>query len=328
MVSCVRGRSESQWTLELRGDLGHGPPAAVTVGAGGHLLVATTSADPKLPTEGRPFDRDWAAYLPCCPDRPYDVTVRVLGSEGIQWHVPDLPLDYPNFQPLPEGRLLAVGPRARWTGHSGEHNAVIIDADGTLMRSFCIGDGVRDVQVSPTGTIWVGYGDEGVFGNLGWGSPRGPMPLGRPGLVSWSEAGTKVWEYESPGGLEGIADCYALNVVGETVWTYYYAAFPIVRIDGGIVTHWPSGIEGAGAIVALDPFVALVGRYRDPTQVLVVNLDDGSGETFRLRLPGDTPLPERTHVMARGSEVHAIDNGRWYSADLANLVRIDAPTST
>jgi hypothetical protein len=50
-----------------------------------------------------------------------------------------------------------------------------------------IGDGVARVRVARSGHVWVGYFDEGVYGNYGWGGGGGgPAPLGAPGLVRFS----------------------------------------------------------------------------------------------------------------------------------------------
>ncbi len=74
---------------------------------------------------------------------------------------------------------------------------------------------IGHVQAATDGTIWVGYGDEGIFGNFGWGGP-GPAPIGARGIVQFSPSLDVVWEYprSDSSNLEPIDDCYALNVVG------------------------------------------------------------------------------------------------------------------
>ncbi len=145
MVKKWRGRSsEKLLTLEPRGNLvGDGPLVSMDLGPEGRVLVATSTADPKSSSAAVDEQPGWATFPRSRPDEPYAVTVRDLGSGGGEWHVADLPVSFPRFQPLPGGRLLAVGSRARWSEGSAEQNALVIDADGVVVDSFCIGDGVE-----------------------------------------------------------------------------------------------------------------------------------------------------------------------------------------
>lgn len=152
--------------------------------------------------------------------------------------------NYHYLQPLGE-HLLLVGARCTRYG-DGKHdlNAKVIDAEGTTVREFLLGDGIQDVQVTEDGTIWTGYFDEGVFGNYGWGEP-----VGAQGLIAWDDQGNKRFENQAA----DIADCYALNVVNEQeVWFYYYADFKLGLIRGG--THRPQttfinpGLSGSSGL--------------------------------------------------------------------------------
>jgi hypothetical protein len=51
------------------------------------------------------------------------------------------------------------------------------DAQGRPSQGEVFGDDIAHVQATDTGEIWVGYFDEGVYGNYGWGSSR--LPIGR-----------------------------------------------------------------------------------------------------------------------------------------------------
>ena len=83
------------------------------------------------------------------------------------------------IQPMPGGGFIVVGERARYAKSGPEQNAQIYGPSGYLVASFCIGDGVNDVQVIPSSQIWASYGDEGVFGNYGWGISDGPERTSR-----------------------------------------------------------------------------------------------------------------------------------------------------
>ncbi|GAA2430154.1 hypothetical protein GCM10010191_49570 [Actinomadura vinacea] len=47
----------------------------------------------------------------------------------------DFPLTPPAVQPLPDGRVLAVGARARWRQDGQDRNATIYSADGTALAA-------------------------------------------------------------------------------------------------------------------------------------------------------------------------------------------------
>ncbi|MFI7578403.1 hypothetical protein [Micromonospora sp. NPDC049497] len=60
------------------------------------------------------------------------------------------------------------------------------------------------------GKLWVGYFDEGVYGNFGWGGP-GPAPIGATGIARFTETLHPEWHFPTD-DLSPIDDCYALNV--------------------------------------------------------------------------------------------------------------------
>jgi len=96
--------------------------------------------------------------------------------------ITDLRLAHPDIALLPGGDLLIVGARCAWTPDHVEPNAAIYSGDGTLTRRGIVGDGIAHVRTTPSGAIWIGYSDEGIFGNFGWGVP-GPAPVGHRGLM-------------------------------------------------------------------------------------------------------------------------------------------------
>ena len=251
-------------------------------------------------------------------------SVTVHGSadprEAVTLH--GLPEGVVAAQPLPDGRVLVVGARAEWRESGPQRNAVVCAPDGSVERSACLGDGIEHVQVAADGAIWVGYFDEGVYGNLGWGG-SGPEPIGAPGIVRFSSALDIAWRYPVD-DLEPIDDCYALNVSGEDVWACCYAGFDVVRIRDGAVRSWTNELEGARAIVATGDEVALFGGYdKDRDRLVVGNLDLDDDElevvgTGRLTMPNGRRLPQDAVVVGRGEEIHVLVGLEWFTWSVAD----------
>lgn len=115
----------------------------------------------------------------------------------------------PAFDRFPDGRWLVAAVR------SDEANGRILGPDGDERNRIRLGDGIMHMQIDETGLIWVGWFDEGVFGNEGWRTPGRKWPPSGFGLAAFSEKGELTsWAADPPKGSE-IADCYALNVAGE-----------------------------------------------------------------------------------------------------------------
>ena len=294
---------------------------SVAIGSTGELIVATSRSEPAVAYASRHESPGFASFPDSRAAENYVVEIRTIGADRPVVRAAGFELAYPVFQPLPDGALLAVGARSRWQDGKGEHNATVLDPGGEIAGTFCVGDGVQSVQVSPTGAIWISYFDEGVFGNFGWGDNPGPTPLGQAGLVRWSLTGEKEWEYRPPEGFGTIDDCYAMNLDGETAWVCYYSGFPVVRVErDGTVKGWPCVASGAHALAVASGRVALVGGYgalRD--RVVVGDLERETSATYRLCLPDGEDLPASATVLARGSTVHAVLENRWYVADLGRI---------
>ena len=257
---------------------------------------------------------------------PRPVSVRVTR------HAPELvavteigafPLAHPHVQPLPEGRVLAVGARCRWRPEGAERNAIVYSPDGSPTTAHTLGDGIQHVLTTPGGAIWVGYFDEGVFGSRGWGGEDAPPPLGEAGLVRYSAGFVPEFWYEN-GGLGWISDCYALNVVGETAWTCYYEGFPVVRVENGVQTGWRNEVSGVRAIAVDGERVALFGGYdSDHDRLVLAELGDGRLDVvaeLRVVLPDGRPLPRQTGVVGRGPDLHFFVGARWLRLAVADLV--------
>jgi hypothetical protein len=145
-------------------------------------------------------------------DRPATLRVTIDG-DGYQTirELTAVRCAFPSVHTLPDDRLLVVGGRALFTKQGGEPNAEVFDADDRLALEACVGDGIQSISTTRRGAIWVGYFDEGVIGNYGWGG-RGRRPIGAGGLNCFGPDLSLRWSYPDSGE---ILDCYALTTTGE-----------------------------------------------------------------------------------------------------------------
>jgi hypothetical protein len=185
-----------------------------------------------------------------------------------------------------------------------------------------LGDGIEDVLTTPSGDAWVGYFDEGVYGNYGWGGP-GPGPLGSCGLARFGPGGDQDWRF-SPDDTAPIDDCYALNVTGETVWACYYSDFPLVKVEDGEVTAWRNDLaHGAKSLIVDERRVGMAAGYRPVRDRLVIGeLGDGDlrdAGRYQLVLPDGRPLPDDVRMVGRGPDLHVFHNTDWYLLSLTDI---------
>jgi hypothetical protein len=208
-------------------------------------------------------------------------------------------------QILPTDRWLVVKGR---TKSEQDANARIYDTEGHMRHSFHAGDGIRDVQTTRDGRIWVSYFDEGVFGDL---------PLGEAGLVCFDSEGRLQFQYNSfakERGLPPIDSCYALNVATTTdTWVYYCSRFlSLVHLRGTeLAHHWTNiPVRGWNAFAAAEGRVLLRGGYKqherlfllslDPTAAEEVNIVDDHGDAVLLKPTYDSCIgrAERFYIVA------------------------------
>lgn len=196
-----------------------------------------------------------------------------------------------------DGTLLIVQGRCLKDGTYIERNARRYSSSGELIEAFTLGDGINQMQIDETDTIWVSYFDEGIFGNFGW-----EQPMGSAGVVSYSMNGQRLWGASD----YGIVDCYALNVVSsKEVYFYYYDDYFLVelndkkesiryRVNNHHDTLEQFAIDEEGIIGQIDMHTIL--RYRKTAQNYIpkeeIQLTDGKGKTIL------------GHVFMRGSYLY------------------------
>lgn len=253
--------------------------------------------------------------------RPVSARVTVQRPElAATVELSDVSVTYPHLQTLPGERILLVGARCRWRVSGPDRNAVVYGADGAPVMEAVLGDGIEHVLTDAAGRVWVGYFDEGVYGNLGWGEPENEPPVGQRGLVRYSPELRREWEFPADAPAGPIDDCYALNVTGGDAWLCYYSDFPIVRVADDAVTSWRSQATFVRGLMVSSDRIACYGG--DPGQLVTGRLTGDRWEptgTYRLVLRDGAPPPAGTTVVGRGSELHLFVGADWYRLRLEAL---------
>jgi hypothetical protein len=228
-----------------------------------------------------------------------------------------------------DGRWLVVANR---TG--GDPNARVLAPDGQLLARFMLGDGVRHVGVDQCDQIWVGWFDEGIFGNHEWRVPDEEWPPSSQGVGLFLADGKYQQLSAFPDEVEAIADCYALNILGEGVWACPYVDFPLLHLRAGrSVRWWSNELAGPKALAVFENHVLLAGGYSaDADRLALVALDgEGNGNAAQVlavwRLPLVPRIPPRgehpdcaarhpwqqpTLLTGRRDVIHLIENGVWH----------------
>lgn len=244
--------------------------------------------------------------------RSYDARLLLSTENGEtnQLELHGLSATFPLVDRFADGSVVVVGPRSSYRPETkGEANASIYNGRGEKIAEFAMGDGIADVQVDPADRIWVGYFDEGVFGNFGWGEHgEESAPMGSRGLLCFDRNGAKLWEFESPEGIGPIDDCYALNVSKLAAWVYYYSDFPFARIDltSLEVSAWTTAGPGGGSFATDGERVLLYFGLREGEhRVTLMKFGERTADVereFSLALPHDDS--DVVSVVGRGSALY------------------------
>lgn len=233
--------------------------------------------------------------------------------------LPPLTPTFPMVDMFPDGRVLVAGPRCSWRSETDfDRNGAVIDPKTGAVSRILLGDGIEDVFVDTRGRIWVGYFDEGVFGNFGWSDP-GPSPIGAAGLVCFAETGEKIWEYDQD--RHSISDCYALNVHGDEAAAFIYTDFPVCTVSGEFSRAWfDTGLAGCKAFAISGHRVLFSGQYSDSAHIGyrgVLNPDrPAEVEQVNFLHSDGTPVAAM-RIIGRGNRLYFFATDAVFMADIA-----------
>lgn len=299
--------------------IGDGELVAFDAGPDGvvYLVVALKPLDYTTENEvGVIFPKTMADQ----PQR-YRVLGLLEGEAALDTTIEREPFNIHSVQPLGGDELLLTCGRSQFRGREDyDRNGRVYSCDGQFRREMLLGDGIRSVQTTAGGEIWTSYFDEGIGGNFGW-----KQPVGRPGLLAWDSAGNKLYGYLPPAGLEGMWDCYALNVASDAdVWCYYYSQFPLVHLrNRKVKAYWEMPLSGSDAFAVFGANALFRGGYRERDTYHLFSLPHGEKlvpiQQYEFVGTDGQPLVAEW-VTARSDAIHFIAAGFLYRVDVQTAI--------
>ncbi|WP_372344923.1 hypothetical protein [Streptomyces sp. KL116D] len=245
---------------------------------------------------------------------PYDALVVTVeaGGGAYETTLHNVRAGLPKLDALPDGGFVVADARDR---HRTDH-VQVFDAEGHCLRSFRVGDAIAHFLADEQGTLWVGYFDEGVYGD---------DELSHPGLRRFSATGEPLWAFTPASGTEDISDCYALNVSGTTAWACAYHDFALLEVRSGR-RPWPrpNSVHGAHALAVHGATVAFFGGYGDDhDRIALCTLTWNEAQptaTGTLTRPDGGVIGKRW-VVSRGARVYVQEDTRteWSVFDLSEV---------
>ncbi len=237
-------------------------------------------------------------------------------------------LEGPRFPLAARGPIVDRFADGRWlvtSARTNDHaNGVILTADGCEVRRILLGDGIFWTKIDAADRIWVGWFDEGVFGNTSWNVPGMAWPPSSYGLAAFDQFGGVIAHAEGAPERSAIADCYALNVLGDTVWACTYPDFPVISWKQGDTWRWwATQLSGTRAIAVDGRFILAAGGYGDEgNRVVLLRLGDHGLETLaEWTLPLMVGFPDRVDCIdGRGDRLHIVDDGKWYQWTVSDFI--------
>ncbi|MFS0687997.1 hypothetical protein AB1K89_01950 [Sporosarcina sp. 179-K 8C2 HS] len=234
----------------LHEELRYASPLSIAIGHHNDMFILLAEERPPLINGSFPATVTEESYS-------YHV-VHLKDGQKTVLHLPNEKWNYHYIQPIDDGHFLLVGARSYYHDPQNiEENARVYDNNGQLIRSFCLGDGIKHVYVDGNQKIWTGYFDEGVHGNYGW-----KEPIGSSGLVGWNASGQKIDSLEEDREYF-IFECLALN--GDTegrIWFFFSIDSKIgVRQERRTRYYSPEGMGFQSFAVNGDKIVAYEDRW-------------------------------------------------------------------
>lgn len=212
--------------------------------------------------------------------------------------------DFPLLDQGLDGTVVVASARQE----PGCPNGMVIRPDESTAQIYC-GDAIEHLQLDAEGMAWIGYFDEGVFGDNEL-SQRGLVRLGLDGSLRSSPR-------------EVIDDCYALNVSEDRVLASWYSSFPVIEYTLDMaeqrrLSRAPHPVKRAAFS---DERLLFQEAYKDAQFHL--GQWASSGWKHERSLTADDlfgrALGRDDRLLARGSCFHLVSEDLWTSVDIAKI---------
>jgi hypothetical protein len=217
-----------------------------------------------------------------------------------------------HIQPLSDGGFLIA---ELGTGRGPEPNANRYDSAGRLVGRFRFGHMITGLSVDRADRVWIGYGDEGIFGD----------PLSAAGLSRYDgHTGERQWSYSAPAGISMISECWALNVGDEATWAYCeHLDNALVRVSSDDSCRmWTTDSGAASALVTDGRQVLLIGYLSRPVPRGLCEIWELGPDRLEKPRPvifvPAVPLGFGS-VFARGPIIYCVDGARVFRGDIRDI---------
>jgi hypothetical protein len=264
-------------------------------------------------------------------------TARLLRWADGEWDEgPLFPLEFanPKVDRFADGRWLVVGSRT-----NKKSNARVIASDGTILARFMLGDGIEHVSVDGNGNIWVGWFDEGIYGNSDWHVSGVEWPPSSLGIGCFDDGGAILPLAAFPPEAGMIADCYALTAVEDGAWACPYTDFPIMRLRlNRPALWWANDLAGPKALAVDGRHILAAGGYGEKANRLVLLALEDAEQGGHAHTIGEWALPlsrlpaqandwspvwsHPTLLAASRDTIHLVNDGVWQRWRVAELLEL------
>jgi hypothetical protein len=140
--------------------------SARRVGPTGEVVAVWTAPDGLGAVTSTTVSAAGACFPDPATDRPVEARITVHTPElAAVTPIAGLTLAHITVQPMPGGAFLVAGARCRWRRDGPDRNGVLYDTDGQVVAERVLGDGIGHVLATSSGQVWIGYFDEGIYGN-------------------------------------------------------------------------------------------------------------------------------------------------------------------
>lgn len=103
-----------------------------------------------------------------------------------------------------------------------EENIVVIDKDGGTLHRIHGGDAIGSILSTPLKHLWIGYGDEGIFGE----------GISTEVLVQFSQDGTILFRYQTDlTRPPTVIDCEIMALGKQGIWLFPFPTHSLIHIE-------------------------------------------------------------------------------------------------